>query len=145
MTKQEIYAFMNSHPVFFLATVDNGLPRVRGMLLFSADEDGILFHTGAIRDLYRQIKENPKAELCFPDVEQTAQVRVSGTLEIVEDNAIKDRIAEHPSRGFVKQMRDSIGREAFYDTFVVIRLRGGKATSWSYENNFGPCEEIPLD
>lgn len=40
MTKNEIYTFMNSNPVFHLATVENDQPRVRGMLLFRADEKG---------------------------------------------------------------------------------------------------------
>jgi uncharacterized pyridoxamine 5'-phosphate oxidase family protein len=90
MLKQDVYGIMNSNPVFSLATIDNGFPRVRGMLLFSADEKGIVFHTGATRDLYRQIRENPNVELCFIDNEQMRQVRVSGKLEIVSGNEIKE-------------------------------------------------------
>jgi len=145
MQKHDIYTFINNNPVFFLATVDNGFPRVRGMLLFSADENGILFHTGAMRDVYRQIRENPSAELCFADVQNNIQVRVSGTLEIVDDDAMKDRIAQHPSRTFVKEWRDSVVRQDFYNSFIVMRMRGGKAKSWSYENNFDPSIEMPLD
>jgi len=145
MLKQDIYGIMNGNPVFSLATIDNGLPRVRGMLLFSADEKGIVFHTGSTRDLYRQIRENPNVELCFVDNAQMRQVRVSGRLEVVPGNEMKDIIAQHPSRAFVREMRDSMGRQAFYDAFIVLSMQGGKAKIWTLENNFGPNLEIALD
>ena len=145
MVKQDVYGIMNSNPVFSLATIDNGFPRVRGMLLFSADEKGIIFHIGATRDVYRQIRENPNAELCFIDNQQMRQVRVSGMLEIVNDNEFKDMIAEHPSRGFVKDMRDGMKRQDFYDSFIVLRMQGGKVNIWTYENNLGPNLELDLD
>ena len=145
MLKQDVYGIMSSNPVFSLATIDNGFPKVRGMLLFSADEKGIVFHTGATRDMYRQIRENPNVELCFIDNEQMRQVRVSGTLEIVCGNEMKEIIAEHPSRGFVKEMRDSMNRQDFYDSFIVLRMQGGKAKIWTYENNLGPDLEVALD
>lgn len=145
MQKQEVYEIINRNPVFSLATIDKGFPRVRGMLLFSADENGIVFHTGATRDVYRQIRENSNAELCFIDNEQMRQVRVSGTLEIVDDTEYKNRIAEHPSRGFVKEMRDNMGHQNFYDSFIVLRMNGGRANIWTYDNNLGPNIEISLD
>ena len=145
MIKQDVYGIMNNNPVFSLATIDNGFPRVRGMLVFSADEKGIIFHIGATRDVYRQIKENPNAELCFIDNAQMRQVRVSGTLEIVNDTDFKDMIAEHPSRGFVKDMRDSMKRQDFYDSFIVLKMQGGKANIWTYENNLVPNLEFDLD
>ncbi|MBE6072392.1 MAG: pyridoxamine 5'-phosphate oxidase family protein [Clostridium butyricum] len=65
MTKQEILESINKNPVFYLATIDGDKPKVRGMLLYKADDNGILFHTGASKDLYSQILKNPNAELCF--------------------------------------------------------------------------------
>lgn len=41
MNEKEMYALMNSNPAFHLATVEGDQPRVRGMLLFRADENGI--------------------------------------------------------------------------------------------------------
>ena len=43
MTKNEIFQLMNTNPVFHLATMDRDQPRVRGMLLFRADENGLSF------------------------------------------------------------------------------------------------------
>jgi len=75
------------NPVFFLATVEDEEPRVRGMLLYKADENGIIFHTGTMKALYEQVLKNPKVELCFSG--DGTQVRVSGKLEIIEDNNIR--------------------------------------------------------
>lgn len=43
MNEQKIYELMNSNLGFYLATMDGDQPRVRGMMLFKADKDGIIF------------------------------------------------------------------------------------------------------
>ena len=45
MTKEEMITFMNEHPVMHLATVEGNVPRVRAILMYKADENGIVFHT----------------------------------------------------------------------------------------------------
>ena len=47
MTKEELYTMMNQNPAFHLSTVEGNQPHVRGMLLFRADENGIIFHTAS--------------------------------------------------------------------------------------------------
>lgn len=138
MTKQEIYDLMNRNLSFHLATVEGDQPRVRGMLLYKADESGIVFHSSAAKDLHKQIMNNPKVELCFNDSKSGAQVRVSGKLEIVEDNNFKDEIAEHPTRKFLKSWRENGALQDFYKTLAVYRLKNGIATTWSMETNFAP-------
>ena len=90
MGKEEIFKIINENPAMHLATMDGDQPRVRGMLLFRADEDGIIFHTASSKDVYEQIQKNPKAELCFNG--QGIQVRVTGVLEEVEDEELKKEI-----------------------------------------------------
>ena len=60
MTKEERFNLMNSTMVMHLATVEDGQPHVRGMLLYRADENGIIFHTGSFKDVFKQIEKNPK-------------------------------------------------------------------------------------
>lgn len=144
MNKQEMFEMMNANPGFHLATVEGDQPRCRGMFLFSADESGIIFHSGAMKDVHRQILKNPKAELCFNDFKNGVQVRVSGELEIVEDNALKDRICAHPSRVFLKPWRESGELKDFYRQFIVYRLKGGKAVAWTMATNFAPKEVVAL-
>ena len=144
MKKEEIYELMRKNPVFHLATIDDGNPRCRAMLLYSADDNGIVFHTGAMKDVFKQISKNPNVELCFNDYKNNVQIRVSGKLEEVEDNAYKDKICAHPSRAFLKPWRESGPLENFYSTFKVFRLKNGKAIVWAMETNFAPKVEILL-
>lgn len=144
MTKKEVLDLINKNPVFHLATVEDNQPRVRGMLLYQADESGIVFHSGTMKDVYKQIAVNPKVELCFNDFKGGIQVRVSGELEIVEDNNLKDEISEHPSRVFLKPWKESGELQDFYKTFAVFRLKNGIATYWTMEKNFAPKEQIIL-
>jgi len=114
------------------------------MFLYKADENGIIFHSGSMKAVHEQISENPKVELCFNDFKNGIQVRVSGPLEILEDNALKDEIYNHPTRGFLKPWRDAGKFGDFYSTFKVYRLKGGKASVWTMPANFDPKEEIVL-
>lgn len=144
MTREEILELINNNPVMFLATVEGDQPRVRGVLLYKADESGIVFHSGTMKDVYSQIVQNPKVEFCFVDHKRNIQVRVSGKLEIVDDDNLKDEICAHPTRKFLKGWRESGPLEDFYKTFAVFRLRNGLATTWTMETNFAPKEFVQL-
>lgn len=144
MQKEQIYELMNNNVGFALATIDRGMPRARYMMLYKAGDEGIIFHTSAIKDVYKQIAENPKVELCFHDAAKNIQVRVSGTLEIVNDNELKDEISNHPSRTFLQPWKQSGSLEDFYSSFMVLRMRDGKAVVWTMETNLAPKSEIEL-
>ncbi|MFT3951102.1 MAG: pyridoxamine 5'-phosphate oxidase family protein [Oscillospiraceae bacterium] len=138
MTKAEIFRLMNENPVFHLATMDGDQPRVRGMLLYRADENGIIFHTGAMKDLYAQILENPKAELCF--FGGGVQVRASGVLEQSDDPALREEIFTHPSRQFLRAWKDA-GIDGMLQVFI---LKNATAITWTMETNFSPKQPVTL-
>jgi pyridoxamine 5'-phosphate oxidase len=140
MTKNEILDFLNANPVFHLATVEGNKPHVRGLLLYRADESGILFHTGKTKDLHRQLTANPNVEMCFNNgkFQDLIQIRVSGTVEPVEDLELKKEIVQ--KREFLKPW---IERDGF-GLLVVYRMKKGMATVWSMETNFAPKKFIEL-
>jgi uncharacterized pyridoxamine 5'-phosphate oxidase family protein len=140
MTRDEYYAFMSANPAFHLATVDGDQPRVRGMFLYRADEDGILFHTGKMKDVYQQLMAQPKTELCFSSFKELRQVRVSGSLELLEDLELKKEIVNHPTRAFLKPWV----KESGYEFLAVFRLSNGRATSWTMSANFAPKQYVDL-
>jgi len=142
MTKQEIFEAISKSPAFHLATLDGDQPRVRGMLLYKADENGIIFHTGTMKDVFKQLNENKKAELCFNT--NGVQIRVRGELELVDDNNLKDEISNHPSRTFLKPWREGGELNDFYKTFAVFRMKNGIAVTWTMETNFAPKVDIQL-
>ena len=138
MTKEELFQIMNENPVFHLATMDGDQPRVRGMLLFRADEEGIIFHTASTKDVYAQILANPKTEICFQG--QGIQVRVTGILEQVQDEKLKEEIFAHPTRKFLQAWKD----QGIDGLLQIFRLKNGTAVTWTMETNFEKQKPIQL-
>lgn len=144
MTKEEIFNIINANlpTVMYVATSENGQPHVRGILLFRADENGIIFHTGEMKDLYRQLLANPNAEVCFESGKY--QVRVEGKFELVNDDNLKREILNHPSRAFLRNWANEQGEQAVLDFLRVFRMTHGKAHVWTMEDNFKPKEYVML-
>lgn len=140
MNKNEIFEILNSNPVFHLATVEGNKPHVRGLLLYKADENGIIFHTGKMKDLHKQLTENPQVEMCFNNgnFENLIQIRVNGSVELIEDLELKKEIVEN--REFLKPWVDQMG----YEFLAVYNLKKGAATAWTMKTNFAPKEFIEL-
>lgn len=130
MTRDEILRFLNQNPVCHLATLEDGRPRVRGMFMYRADEQGLLFHTGSTKSLAAQVRTGAPVEACFnsPDV----QVRVSGVAEIVEDMELKQEIVS--ARPFMQPWIAEHG----YGLLVVVRVARCEAAVWTMATNFEP-------
>lgn len=140
MNKNEILEFLNANPVFHLATVEGDKPRVRGLLLYKADENGIIFHTGKMKDLHKQLTENPNVEMCFNNgkFENLVQIRVRGTVELIEDLELKKEIVQ--KREFMKPWVEKMG----YDFLAVYNLKKGVAAIWTMATNFAPKVFVEL-
>lgn len=138
-TKDEIYALMNANPRFHLATMDNGQPRVRGLLLFKADEHGVIFHTGTSKDLHQQVQANPAVEMCFFSPQTGEQLRVAGKLTQDSSPVLIDEIYNHPSRAFLRNWGEGIKGQ-----LAVYRLCNGQAYLWSMSSNFEGKEYIDI-
>lgn len=139
LTKSEIFNLMQENPVFHLATMDGDQPRVRGMLLFRADENGIIFHTASTKDVFEQIMKNPKVELCFQG--QGTQIRVTGKLEYIEnDENLREEIFSHPTRKFLQAWKDN----GIDNLLQIFCLKNGVATEWTMETNFDEKQFVKL-
>jgi pyridoxamine 5'-phosphate oxidase len=140
MNRKEIIELINRNPVFHLATVEEGAPRVRGMLAYRADDKGILFHTGTMKDVHRQMMANSAVELCFHDWQANVQVRVRGKAIPVEDQALKEEIVNSPGREFLQPWIEASG----YSLMSVFRVEGCQALAWTMESNFALKELVAL-
>jgi pyridoxamine 5'-phosphate oxidase len=138
MTRDDMIDFLNANPVCHLATVEGGEPRVRGMLLYRAGADGLLFHTAEPKDLFRQVRENPRAEACFVSPDGHLQVRLRGALEVVEDLELKKEMVQ--AREFLQPMVAENG----YDMLKVLRMKDCVATLWTFDLNFMPKVFVEL-
>jgi len=138
MTKEQILELMKNNPVFALATAEDNIPHVRMMLLFRADNNGIVFVTGENKDLNRQLAQNENVEMCFFSPKENRQIRVAGSVEEIEDIEYKKQVVKQFT--FLKEWVDKQG----YDILVVYCVKAGKAIPWTMETNFKPKEYIQL-
>ena len=79
----ELLKFLEKNPVFYLATDDNGQPRVRPFGFHMIFDGKFYMVTALPKKVCKQMEKNPKIEFCTmaPD---TKFVRVNG--EVVFDN-----------------------------------------------------------
>ena len=142
MNKKEIFDFLNKNSSCYLATVEGNKPHVRGIWMYRADENGIIFHTGKMKNLFGQLQANQNVELCFnnanPDPAQYLQIRVSGVVSLDTEKKLKDEIVI--ARPFLNSIIAKYGE----DSIVVYRVKNLKATLWTFATNLEPKTYIDL-
>ena len=120
---KEVQEFIKDAGIYYLATVDNGKPRVRPFGTIEIFEDKLYIQTGKKKDVYKQIENNPNVELCaFKDGKW---VRLSG--ELVPDDRVeakKDMLDKNPSlRGMYNENDDNT---------IVLYFKNAKAVISSF-------------
>jgi uncharacterized pyridoxamine 5'-phosphate oxidase family protein len=131
MLTPEIIAFANANPACFLSTCDGDQPRVRGLLLWFADEKGFHFHTGSTKSLPGQLARNPKVEIAFfaPSQAGGRMMRVTGTVRILDAAAHAPRLlAERPWLGELKKTLPE-------SELVVFAVDRGEVHEWNMAVN----------
>ncbi|MBQ9425997.1 MAG: pyridoxamine 5'-phosphate oxidase family protein [Erysipelotrichaceae bacterium] len=103
----EVWQFLKECGVYYLATDDKGQPRVRPFGTAEIFEGKLYIQTGKKKDCYRQLLENPNAEICcFKDGKW---LRIAGKL-IPDDRveAKKDMLDKNPNlRGMYNENDDN--------------------------------------
>jgi len=140
MTQKELFDFINKNMSCTLATCVDNKPHVRWMWMYRADEKGIIFHTGVMRDVYKQLQANPNIELCFynGDPQNMIQIRISGIAVQENDEKLKEEIISN--RPFLKPVIAQHG----YEVIAVFRVQNMMATIWSMSKNLAPKEVIEI-
>lgn len=76
---KRVHDFLKDAGTYFLATDDNGQPRVRPFGTIDIFDDKLYIQTGKSKDVSKQIAKNPKVEIsAFKDGKW---IRVTGELE----------------------------------------------------------------
>ncbi|MBQ6334659.1 MAG: pyridoxamine 5'-phosphate oxidase family protein [Erysipelotrichaceae bacterium] len=116
----EVWEFLKQCGVYYLATVEGDQPRVRPFGTAEIFEGKLYIQTGKKKDCYKQLLENPKAEICcFKDGKW---LRISGKL-IPDDrvDAKKDMLDKNPSlRGMYDENDDNTIVLYFEDATAVF-------------------------
>ena len=84
-TMQSVYEFIKSCNTYYLATVENGQPRVRPFGTINIFNGKLYIQTGKSKNVSKQIAANPKVELCCFDGKRW--LRLAG--ELVNDDSVE--------------------------------------------------------
>lgn len=120
---EEIVKFLKECGVYYLATVENGKPKVRPFGTSEIFENKLYIQTGKKKDVYKQIEANPYVELCA--FKNGKWLRVSGKL-VADDRveAKKDMLDKNPMlRGMYDEHDDNT---------IVLYFESGEATFASF-------------
>lgn len=93
---EQVEKFLKDADVYYLATMEGDQPRVRPFGTAHIFEGKLYIQTGKVKEVYKQLKENPKAEICACMKDQW--LRVSG--ELIEDDrreARQSMLDDYPS------------------------------------------------
>ena len=120
---KEVLEFIKSCGVYYLVTTEGDQPRVRPFGTAEEFEGKLYIQTGKKKDCYKQLLENPNADICcFKD---GRWLRLKGKLipdDRVEDK--KDMLDNNPSlRGMYNENDDNT---------IVLYFEEGEATFYSF-------------
>ena len=86
---QEVYDFLKKCNTYFLATMDGDQPRVRPFGTIHLFEEKLYIQTGKVKDVSKQMIENPKVEICAFDGKEWLRIQAAA----VEDDRVEARIS----------------------------------------------------
>ena len=120
---KEVQEFLKEAGVYYLATVENGKPRVRPFGTAEIFEDHLYIQTGKNKDVFKQIQNNNNVELCA--FNNGRWIRVSGNL-IIDDRleAKKDMLDKNPNLRAMYNEND--------DNTIVLYFEKAKAVIYSF-------------
>jgi pyridoxamine 5'-phosphate oxidase len=129
MNFQDCVQFANENPLVTLSTVEDTQPRARIVQMFLADATGIYLALLKPKEVVKQIKANPKVELCFfhpsADMMQLKQLRITGSLELVTDEKLIKRCAQE------RAALGDLAGQPIEPLLVIYRLSHGVGIFWT--------------
>lgn len=122
---KEVQKFLKECSMYYLATIDNNQPRVRPFGIAEIFENHLYIQTGKNKDVFKQIQNNNKVELCaFKDGKW---IRVSGSLKVDDRVEAKKHILDKNPE--LRRMYDEND-----DNTSVLYFTSGVATIYSFED-----------
>lgn len=119
----EIYEFIKKCGTYYLATVEDGQPRVRPFGTINVFDGKLYIQTGKVKEVSKQIQKNPKVEICCFSGQEW--LRLAG--ELVRDDRIEakeDMLNKYPDLKNMYSAED--------DNTEVLYFKNGTATISSF-------------
>ena len=74
----EVLAYLRANGVFYLATIDGTVPRIRPFGFVMIYKDKLTFSTNEEKEVYEQLLTNPHFEVCSFNAADDTWIRVRG-------------------------------------------------------------------
>ena len=87
---EEAQAYLKECGTFFIATTDGDQPRVRAFGVSEIIDGRLYIMTGKVKDVYKQMAQNGKFEICALKPSGSEWMRLSGTLVNDETLSVKE-------------------------------------------------------
>ena len=127
---ERVYEFLETAGTYYLATVEGDQPRVRAFGTQLLYEGKLYIQTGKIKPVSKQIKANPKVEICaFKDGQW---LRLSGVLEEDDRREVKKAMLDKMPSLRAMYNEDDGNTEMLY-------FKSGEATFSSF---VAPSEKV---
>lgn len=135
MNLDDVITFAKENPVCAFATIEGDQPRVRGFLSVFFEDNKIYFTTAATKNVCKQLSKNPKMEIYYSSKDFRTMMRITGSVEFVNDLTKKQKLIEE--KPYLK------GFKADDPMYILLRVAHGKARFWTLENNMRE-NELPV-
>ena len=125
--------FLKGSMPFFVATVEQGLPRVRPTGVVTFFQDKIWFHVGQSKGVYQQILQDPHVEIVSVGKDRE-WIRICGEATCVDDEAVSNQALD--SRPHLKTMyNEQTGQKLgnFYFEHALVELSKADGTVELYK------------
>jgi uncharacterized pyridoxamine 5'-phosphate oxidase family protein len=132
---KEVIKFLQDNSTGYLATVENGKPKVRPFQFMLEDSGKLYFCTANMKDVYRQLKATPSFEFSSSSP-NFAWIRLSGDARFSDDLKIKEKALE------VSPLVKSIYQTADNPTFEIFYAEHGTAVIADFSGQ--PPKKIEL-
>lgn len=100
---ERVVNYLDEAKTYYLATVEGDQPRVRPFGTALLYKDRLYIQTGKVKNVSKQIAENPKVEICA--LKDDTWIRIAGELE--EDNDREVRVAMLEKMPHLSEMYDA--------------------------------------
>jgi uncharacterized pyridoxamine 5'-phosphate oxidase family protein len=123
---EEVIQFLTENRAGFLASVDNGKPRVRPFGFMFEEKGKFYFCTNTTKDVYKQLKSVPYMEFSCANKEFTTWLRLTGQITFTDDRSAKEKMLQvYPRLKDLYKSADNPILTAFY-------VEHGTAAIWSF-------------
>jgi uncharacterized pyridoxamine 5'-phosphate oxidase family protein len=108
---EEVIRFLNQNRLGYLATVENGKPRVRPWGFIFEEDGKFWFCTNNTKNVFKQLREVPCIEFSCSNPEFNTWLRISGNITFSGNKAVKEKIFQ--SNPMLKNMYQSADNPIF--------------------------------